>query len=567
MVVEPIHFSTSLFWDTLGSGRTIINPETYFVSIMDSDADIYEVFRSDESCKEKLQQLGNIVDSETIDLHFYTKIIEGCGGEEPRLAFERLDYLIRNREILVRDLDSALRAAGKPDPDLAQEYMNKWLDEEEYSTGYVSSYIPHVYWNHTDLLQQELQKWYSNSPLVFEKAVERTLEAYYRVCRTDGDLNGRDSELLSTLKDIAESEDIDPEQAVKSVSKDNDLLRANNILKDLQNLPSNLDSYGLGIDYDQVRSNADDYPFLIGVLGENWIDDLQSQGTHRLARLLSHDISRDDVYKYSRTDQDFDIKTGNDLESIHFLSYLDHCCETLYKNDGTVESPGGTLINRQQYEDTVTEIQTTNALRREFLDGDVVIEESVAGRKPDLKVDLDDDTIWVEVTHARRTTEARLNSVFSAPSGIESNVRGKVTEKTRDQIKDVKEERPDDLTMIVLRNEFSAIDNHHVREYAEGGHHMILEEGKDHPTLVPGEPVAIQDTEQFDDNNIEGLDFLVNFELSGGLDSPYIEGQVFCFNPDIDENLLKRLGEAFNAGDRVFTSELTTGDEELDDGE
>jgi len=44
---------------------------------MDSDADIYEVFRSDESCKEKLQQLGNIVDSGTIDLHFYTKIIEG----------------------------------------------------------------------------------------------------------------------------------------------------------------------------------------------------------------------------------------------------------------------------------------------------------------------------------------------------------------------------------------------------------------------------------------------------------------------------------------------------------
>jgi hypothetical protein len=60
---------------------------------------------------------------------------------------------------------------------------------------------------------------------------------------------------------------------------------------------------------------------------------------------------------------------------------------------------------------------------------------------------------------------------------------------------------------------------------------------------------------------------LANFELSGGLNSPYIEGQVFCFNPDINDNLLKRLGEAFNAGDRVFTSELTTGDEELDDGE
>ena len=142
-----------------------------------------------------------------------------------------------------------------------------------------------------------------------------------------------------------------------------------------------------------------------------------------------------------------------------------------------------------------------------------------------------------------------------------------MTEKTRGQITDIKEEEPDDLTMLVLKNEFSAIDNHHVREYAEGGHIMVLEEGEDNPALVRGKPVAVQDTEQFSGNNIEDLDLLANFELSGGLNSPYIEGQVFCFNPDIDENLLKRLGEAFNAGDRVFTSELTTGDEELDDGE
>jgi hypothetical protein len=524
---------------------------------MDPDADIYDVFGSDDSCKEKLQHLGNIADSGTIDLHFYTKIIEDCGEKEPKLAFERLDDLIRNRHILARDLDSALRAAGKPDPRTSQDYLNKWLEEEEYSTAYVTGYIPHVYWHHTDFLQQDLQKWYSGLPVVFEKAVEGTLEAYYQSRRRDEDLNGRDSELLGRLTDIAENEGIDTETALDSVSEDNDLLRADNLLKDLQNLPSNLDSYGLGIDYDQIRSNADSYPFLTDILGEGWIDDLQAQGNHRLARFLSHDIAREDVYMYSRADQDLDIKTQNDLESTHFLSYLDHCCESLHDHHDPTESLGADLINRQQYEDTVTEIQTTNALRREFLDCDVIIEESVAGRNPDLKVELDDDAIWVEVTHARRTKEARLNSVFSAPSGIESNVRAKVTEKTRGQIKDIKEERPNDLTMIVLKNEFSAIDNHHVREYAEGGHHMILEEGADHPTLVPGTPVAMQDTENFDDNNIEDLDLLVNFELSGGLKSPYIEGQVFCFNSEIDENLLKRLGEAFNAGNKVFTSDLS----------
>jgi hypothetical protein len=85
---------------------------------------------------------------------------------------------------------------------------------------------------------------------------------------------------------------------------------------------------------------------------------------------------------------------------------------------------------------------------------------------------------------------------------------------------------------------------------------MILEEEADNPTLVRGKPVAVQDTENFDDNNIEDLDLLVNFELSGGLKSPYIDGQVFCFNSDIDENLLKRLGEAFNAGNKLFTSDL-----------
>ncbi|WP_188854257.1 hypothetical protein [Haloarcula argentinensis] len=524
---------------------------------MDTDTDIYDVFRSDDSCKEKLQQLGYIADSGTIDLHFYTKIIEDCGEVEPKLAFERLEDLIRNRNILTRDLDFALRAAGNPDPKISQEYLNKWLEEKEYSTAYVTGYIPHIYWHHTDFLQQELRRWYSESPVVFERAVEKTLEAYYRLRRTDEDLNGRDSELLATLTDITENEEIDAETALNSVSEDNDLLRADNLLKDLQNLQSNLDSYGLGIDYDQIRSNADSYLFLTDILGEDWVDDLQAQGNHRLARFLSHDIAREDVYMYSRANQDIDIKTRNDLESIHFLSYLDHCCESLHDHHDPTESLGADLINRQQYEDTVTEIQTINALRREFLDHEVIIEESIAGRDPDLKVELDDNAIWVEVTHARRTKEARLNSVFSAPSGIESNVRAKVTEKTRGQIKDIKKGRPNDLTMVVLKNEFSAIDNHHVREYAEGGHHMILEEGADHPTLIPGKPVAMQDTEDFDDNNIEDLDLLVNFELSGGLKSPYIEGQVFCFNANITETLLKRLGEAFNAGNRVFTSDLS----------
>ncbi|WP_424016273.1 hypothetical protein ACOZ4N_00325 (plasmid) [Halorientalis pallida] len=71
---------------------------------------------------------------------------------------------------------------------------------------------------------------------------------------------------------------------------------------------------------------------------------------------------------------------------------------------------------------------------------------------------------------------------------------------------------------------------------------MVLEEGEDNPALMRGKLVAIQDTEQFSGNNIEDLDILANLELSESLNSPDIERQVFCFNPDIDENLLKRLG-------------------------
>jgi hypothetical protein len=535
--------------------RRVEIPET-----MDTSADIYDVFGNSDNCKEKLQQLEQITDNKTINLPLYTKIIEECGEEEPKLAFERLDDLIRNQHILAQDLDSALRSAGKSDPEISQEYLNKWLEKEEYPTTYVTAYIPHIYWHHGDLLQQNLQRWYNKSPIVFEKAIERTLEAYYQSRRKDSDLEGRDSELLATLINITKNEGINVEKALNSVSEDNDLLRADNILKDLQNLPSNLDSYGLGIDYDQIRDNADSYPFLIDILGEGWIDDLQTQGNHQLARFLSHDIAREDVYMHSRCDTNTNIKLQSDLESVHFLSYLDHCCESLHNHYDPTESLRGDLINRQQYEDTVAEIQTIDALRREFLDHDVIVEEPVAGRCPDLKVELDDNAVWVEITHARRTKEARLNNVFSASSGIASNVRKKVSEKTRGQISDIKGEGPNDLTMIVLKNEFSAIDNHHVREYAVGGHHMILEEGAENPALVPGKPVAMHDTEDFDDNNIEDLDVLVNFELSGGLKSPYIEGQVFCFNPDIEKALLKRIGDAFNAGYRVFTSDLSSSD-------
>jgi hypothetical protein len=123
---------------------------------------------------------------------------------------------------------------------------------------------------------------------------------------------------------------------------------------------------------------------------------------------------------------------------------------------------------------------------------------------------VDNRQVWVEVTRARETDEKRLVGVFSAPGGEESYVWNKVTDKTRGQISATKRANPDDLTMVVLKSEFSAVDDHLVREYVLGGVMLMISKDLDDPKVyaVPGEPVAMEDNHagSTEDEGIENLD-------------------------------------------------------------
>lgn len=93
-----------------------------------------------------------------------------------------------------------------------------------------------------------------------------------------------------------------------------------------------------------------------------------------------------------------------------------------------------------------------------------------------------------------------------------------MTAKTRGKISEIKQANPDDLTMVVLKNEFSAIDDHLVREYALSPIVLMVSNDFEDPEIyaVPGEPVAMEDDHagSTDDEGIEHLDILVNFDYT-----------------------------------------------------
>ena len=118
--------------------------------------------------------------------------------------------------------------------------------------------------------------------------------------------------------------------------------------------------------------------------------------------------------------------------------------------------------------------------------------------------------------------------------------------------------------MVVLKNEFSAIDDHLVREYALGPIVLMVSNDFEDPEVyaVPGEPVALEDNHDgsTDDKGIEHLDILVNFDYTTDFFSkPYISGQVFAFSNAVPYSLLTRLGEAFNAGEHVYKTRFISG--------
>lgn len=371
--------------------------------------------------------------------------------------------------------------------------------------------------------------------------------------------------IVDTLIDIAEIEELNISSALDA-DTDDTLVTGSLILDDFRHQPaSNLDSYGIGVDYDTIEENAPAYPQLSAVLGSDWVEKLESAGSYELPRLLSHEIDRSKfraTLRQRNDDRDWSQEEF-EIASVAKLAYLDHCCETIDLDQDSIGSLRRMLLDREKYGDGLMELDVCNALRREFVDRAVAMEPPVAGKKPDFGFPLDGRQVWVEVTRARETDEKRLVGVFSAPGGEESYVRNKVTDKTRGQISAIKRANPDDLTMVVLKNEFSEVDDHLVREYALGPTMLMVNNDLSDPEVhaVSGEPVAIEDDHagSTDDEGIEHLDILVNFDYTSNFYSkPFISGQVFAFSEMVPDLLLDRLGEAFNAGSNIYKKSFVT---------
>ncbi|WP_394743165.1 hypothetical protein [Natronococcus roseus] len=530
------------------------------------DKRLYQLLGSQENCKQQLQTTLDAIKAGNRDIREIDMIVAECADVEPKLALDVIKTLVQAEEILDSDLERSLQAIGETDPDLATEFFEESVDNPNYTQEYIATYLPHLFVNNIEELCTQLKQWYESSPMFFERAVESLLGAYHEARTGSKDLENYGETIVGLLTDIAEIEGIDTSSALNA-DTDDTLVKGSLILDDFRHQPaSNLDSYGIGVDYDTIAENATAYPRLGTLLGSDWVESLESAGSYDLPRFLSHEIDRSDfraVLRQRNNERDWSQEEF-ELISIAKLVYLDHCCETIDLNQDSIGSLRQMLLDREKYGDGLAELDVCNALRREFVDHTVTMEPTVAGKDPDFGLLVDGEQIWVEVTRARETNEKRLVGVFSAPSGERSYVRKKVTDKTRDQISAIKQANPDDLTMVVLKNEFSAVDDNLVREYALGPTRFMVSSDLDDPEVyaVSGEPVARKDNHvgSTDDEGIEHLDILANFDYTTNFYSkPFISGQVFAFSDSVPNLLLDRLGEAFNAGSHVYKTPFVTG--------
>jgi hypothetical protein len=203
------------------------------------------------------------------------------------------------------------------------------------------------------------------------------------------------------------------------------------------------------------------------------------------------------------------------------LEYIDYCCEVIEPDEQGTGTIRDNLLGRGDFANGVVELEVINALRREFGVDNVVLEEVVGEKEPDAKVSVDGSVVWVEATKPERSTSALLERLFGVSQGQDSDVRSTVTGKLRNQIQAVKQAEPADLTALVVKNDISKVDDELVHEYVQSKYFQ-QDQVSDH------------------------LDVLLNFKHGGMGEESYITGQVFELGT-VDEEILERLGEAFNA--------------------
>lgn len=220
------------------------------------DTRLFRLLTPGADCQQQLQTTVDAIEAGNRDVREIDSIVADCANEEPELALVVIETLVQEEHILASRIERSLQAIGSVDTDLAHQFFDKAVDSSAYPQAYIADYVAYLFAHDIDALCDSLKEWYWSSPRFFELAVERVLGAYHEGRTGQNDLENNGEEVVETLIEIAEAEGIDVSSAL-TADTDDTLVKGSLILDDFRHLPSNLDSYGIGVDYDIISKNAE----------------------------------------------------------------------------------------------------------------------------------------------------------------------------------------------------------------------------------------------------------------------------------------------------------------------
>lgn len=476
----------------------------------EKESQICEIRESNElDCLEKLEEAKKVVESgvDKDALFLISALLEDCAEEAPGPALSLFDLTLSVTEPTAFPFDfkeDTLATLGSADASVTDRYIEKCLDQHDQRDLYYRSiYIPYLYQDVPEALTGNFEYWFDADRGFFEYTVKEILGVIYQFHDTGKNVALIDHlpEIQELLVELAESEGVAVDESLKAEKGKQDLVirrlrQSRLVLEDLMVYPHH-------IDFTKVEENIEEFPNFEEFISskESWLDQLEGMGDHPLSRMLT--------------------QCEDEYRSQSALEYIDHCCEVIEPDEQGTGTIRDNLLGRGDFANGVVELEVINALRREFGEYNVVLEEEVGEKEPDAKVSVDGSVVWVEATKPERSTSALLERLFGVSQGQDSDVRSTVTGKLRSQIQAVKQAEPDDLTALVVKNNFSKVDDELVHEYVQSKYFQQDQVG-DH------------------------LDVLINFKHEGLGEEPYITGQIFDLG-NVDKEILERLGEAFNA--------------------
>ncbi|QRY21735.1 hypothetical protein JT689_01635 (plasmid) [Halobacterium sp. GSL-19] len=499
------------------------------------------------SCREKLDKVQELTREiggpPPSSLYYISDILEECVQQEHEKALETV-YLIARENLLLpsTDLRHGLKAVGQTDIKRVNQFIEDKISEDDIKKShYLSQLVTHLYAGQTSELANQLEIWYDRHTYFFVRAVENTLKYIHNA---DDESTEEIQSIKSELNNIARQEGLDPSDNFPGNSE---LTRTYNLLEDLNRAPED-------IDYEKVRDNITSYPNLEGFFKQkpSWLSRLKDHNRHPLAVHLSHQYSSGEAKKILEREDTSQQEQGEariSLKTTRLLSYYDHCFEVIQTGTDPDSDPTsdlrGRLLNRESFKNGIAELEIIHALRREFGTENVEIEPDIPNteKQLDAKIHSSDTTIWVEIKYPDPSESAAIGDRYSLDMDPESSpIRNYVTKKLENQISPAKQETGD-LTMFVVKNEPSVVDNTAVKSYVTGPEMAVIPKDEEDPgpVLVQGESGLGLDEETDD------LDFLVNYSTVGNVSElPYINSQIAVLN-ELDQDLMQKLASALSA--------------------